>query len=222
MSGGTGVREVRISGREGRVQIDARSHDEIVLHGNAEVSVVDGVATVAEVRGRIALRVPEGTNLVVGTTTGRVDIRGRAGDVAVVTSSGRVVVADAASVDVRSRSGPVVVGQVRGECRIHNESGRVTVEGCTSAVVASRSGRIILSGARGPVRAHCVSGRIEITLLESADVDAETISGRVTVSLPRQARAYRQEGEPHGAVPEGFDCVVRARSVSGHVDVMTR
>ena len=63
------------------------------------------------------VRVPEGTDLVVGATSGRVTIEGRVGSVSAVTTSGRVSIADAGSVDVRTKSGRIDVGRTMSTCR---------------------------------------------------------------------------------------------------------
>ena len=52
------------------------------------------------------------------------------------------------------------------------------------------------------------------------DVDAETVSGRIEVELPKGVRAYQPEArEAATSPPDGYDCVVAARSVSGRVRV---
>ena len=55
---------------------------------------------------------------------------------------------------------------------------------CGSAHVTTQSGRIVVQAADGPVRAHCVSGRVEVGLMAPEDVDAETVSDRIQVTVP--------------------------------------
>jgi DUF4097 and DUF4098 domain-containing protein YvlB len=97
------------------------------------------------------------------------------------------------------------------------------VDRCSDADVTSGSGRIVLKDANGRVHAHCTSGRIEITLGGAYDVDAETVSGRIAVSLPPGVRAgvVTSPGEPT-PFPSDHDCIVVARSGSGRVDVTNR
>ncbi len=71
----------------------------------------------------------------------------------------------------------------------------------------------------GPVRAHSVSGRVTVELSGAADVDAETISGRIEVRLPPGVVATVDRGDG-AAATEPADCHVRAASVSGRVDVV--
>ena len=91
------------------------------------------------------------------------------------------------------------------------------------ADLSTDSGRIQLRRGSGTTRAHCVSGRIDLGLTGACDVDAETVSGRIRVELPEGVRAYRPEvGEDTESPPDGYDCVVAARSVSGRVNVSSR
>jgi DUF4097 and DUF4098 domain-containing protein YvlB len=179
-------------------------------------------ATIDGGSSRVRVRVPEGTDLVVGATSGRVAIEGRVGAVSAMTTSGRVSIADAESVDVRTGSGRVEVKRVSGSCRAVATSARVEIGTCGDADVTSASGRISLDDANGRVRAHCSSGRIEISMGGAHDVDAETVSGRITVSLPAAVRALVVPSPGDAAVDTDCDCVVIARSVSGRVDVSNR
>ena len=70
--------------------------------------------TVETSSSAVEVRVPEGTDLVIGTTSGKVTVEGRVGAVAVVTSSGRVSIDHARSVDARTKSGRVHVGYAEG------------------------------------------------------------------------------------------------------------
>lgn len=192
----------------------------MLVEGDAQVRHEARRLSLDDVRSRLQLRVPEGTDLQVGTTSGRVEIRGRAGHVAVTTESGRVEVDHAESVDVRTASGRVEVTYASGEVRIRSTNGRVEVRRCGPADVTTESGRIRLAEAHGAVRAHCVTGRIAITMTGAEDVQADTVSGRVEVTLPSGCRPFRPDGaDAPSEPPEGYDCTVVARSVSGRVSV---
>lgn len=201
---------VRISTTSNRVVVVAEDRPDVTVDGAARVAEAGGVTTIDQVRGRLSVRVPLGTDVVVGSASARVEVRGAAGDVAVTSESGRVSVEQARTVDVRSSSGRIEVGRVAGECRLRSISGRVQVERCGGADASTTSGRVVLRGVDGPVRAHCVSGRIEVVLESAHDVDAETVSGRISVSLPPGVRG------------DGSDCICRARSVSGRIAVVNR
>ena len=172
---------------------------------------------------KVSVLVPEGTDLVVGATSGRVTIEGRVGAVSAMTTAGRVSIADAESVDVRTKSGRIEVKRTAGSCRAVATSARVEIGRCGDADVTSGSGRISLEDANGRVHAHCSSGRIEISMGGAYDVDAETVSGRITVSLPTAVRALvvPLPGDA-AAETDDCDCVVVARSGSGRVDVSNR
>ncbi len=172
---------------------------------------------------KVEVRVPEGTDLVIGSTSGKVTVEGRVGTVSVLTNSGRISVADAVSVDARSTSGRVEVGRADGVCRVVSTSGKVEVGRCGAADAASGSGRIALDEAHGPVRASCTSGKITVTVAGAHDVDAETVSGRIEVSYPAdvQPLVASSAAEVAAATP-GHDCTVVARSGSGRVVVTSR
>lgn len=212
---------MRISSTDHRVEVVAEERGDVAVEGRAHVAKTGATWTVDRVRGRVTVRMPIGSDVVVGTTSGRVEVRGRAGDVAVVTESGRIEIEHARSVDARSDSSRVEVGRVDGTCRVRSVAGRVAVRSCGDADVATRSGRIELPDVHGTVRSHCVSGRIEVGLASAHDVDAETVSGRVSVSLPAGVRAHRPDIDD-GSLAVDADCTILARSVSGRVEVSSQ
>jgi DUF4097 and DUF4098 domain-containing protein YvlB len=108
------------------------------------------------------------------------------------------------------------------ECRAAARSARVDVERCGAAHVTTRSGRVELREVHGDAIVNCVSGRVAITMAGAHDVDAETVSGRIGVSLPAGVRPLVLSTPTDTAPDDGHDCVVLARSVSGRVDVTNR
>lgn len=214
---------VRISTTSGSINVVAEPGLTEVWSSTGPL-ITDGSSTTIDGGyARVNVRVPEGTDLVVGATSGRVTIEGRVGSVSAVTISGRVSIADAGSVDVRTKSGRIDVGRTTAACRAVASSARVEVGRCGEADVTILSGRIVLKDAHGTVRAHCVSGRVEISMGAAFDVDAETVSGRIVVSLPPDVRPQivSSMSDIVDRV-EAYDCVVVARSVSGRVDVSNR
>lgn len=191
------------------------------MDGAADVLSEGTCTTIDTVRSGLVVRVPERTDVVAGSTSGRIVIEGSVGDVAITTEIGRVVVRDATAVDVRCDSSRVEITAVRFDCRIRTRSGRILVEQCGgSADLATKNGRIELKAGSGPVRAQCASGRIDITLVSANDVEADTISGRIAIALPAGTRPYRpQDGDAPVSTPDGYDCTVTARSVSGRVTI---
>jgi DUF4097 and DUF4098 domain-containing protein YvlB len=214
---------VRITTTSGAIEVTAEPGRNEVWSSVPPLDPDDGPTTIDGGSSRTRVRVPEGTDLVIGATSGRVKISGRVGSVSVTTTSGRISVEDAASVDVRSLSGRIEVGRSNGPCRAVATSGRVEIGRCGDADVTSGSGRITLEDANGRVHAHCTSGGIRIGLGGAHDVEAETVSGRITLSFPDGVRAkvVTSFDELSGS-DEDHDCCVVARSGSGRVDVGSR
>jgi DUF4097 and DUF4098 domain-containing protein YvlB len=220
---GDEVVTVRISSTTGRVTVTARPDAAVSCTGSAKVVERAGDTTIEAGSGRLDVTVPEGANVLVGTRTGRVDVRGRVGHAAVVTETARVTLDRAASADVRSRSGKVEIGEVDGECRVRSASGRVAVRACGTTDVATKSGRVTVEEVDGPARVHCVSGRISIGMASANDVDAESVSGRIEVSVPPGVRVHRSDHPDDGSTrPADCDCTVAARSLTGRVAVTSR
>jgi DUF4097 and DUF4098 domain-containing protein YvlB len=217
------VAVVRISTTSGSVRVTAEPGRTDVSSSSTPVSSVDESVTIDGGNSKVDVRVPEGTDLVIGTISGKVTVDGRVGAVSALTTSGRISIDHAASVDARSTSGQVEVTHADGECRVMSTSGRVQVGRCGAADASSGSGRIVLADAHGPVRANCTSGRITVSMAGAHDVDAETVAGRIDVSLPSGVRplvvssaaAAAEAGQEH-------DCNVIARSGTGRVVVSNR
>lgn len=212
------VTSVRVSTTSGRIRVIAEDRRDVEVQGKARVVTLDDQMTIESTSGSVVVHVPTGCDIVAGTASARVALEGSLGAVAVVSTSGRVSVESAKSADLRTASARIEVGTVAGELRAHTTSGRVTSRASGRAEVSTASGRIQLAGVSGPVHAHCTSGRIEIELVEPHDIDAETVSGRVSVSLPPGTLAHRPS-EPSEPRPAECDCTVIARSVSGRVTV---
>lgn len=220
---GEGRQRVRISSNSNRVTVVAERRSDVEVDGRADV-VRDGpLTTVISVAGKLVIRVPEGSDLTIGTSSGRVDVQGLVGNVAIATESGRITVEHAASVDARTTSARIAIGTCSANCRLRSTSGAITVESCCDADVATDSGRIDLDDVNGSVHAHCVSGRIDVGLASANDVNAETVSGRIDVSLPAGVRARQTtSSQPLAADSDEADCTIYAHSVNGRVAVTSR
>jgi DUF4097 and DUF4098 domain-containing protein YvlB len=214
------VSEVRVTTTSGAVIVRSEPGLDGVISLGAPVEVDGATVTIDGGSTRAELRVPEGMDLVIGTSSGKVDVRGTVGSVAVVTTSGKVSVDSASSVDIRTASGKVDVDMVAGECRVVGGSGRVTIGCCGPAHVTTASGRITLGEVHGATHTHCASGRIDVTMATANDVDAETVSGRIVISMPAEVKV-RLDTPSKAAVDVAgeYDCVVTARSGSGRVVV---
>lgn len=214
---------VRISSRSDRLRVVAEARADVLVEGDARVRRDESCTTIDSTGRRIVVRVPVGADLVIGTTSARVEVEGPVGQIAVVTKSGRVSVADATSVDIRTSSARVEVGHTAEECCVRTSSGRVDIGACGSADVTTRSGRIVVQAANGPVRAHCVSGRVEVGLMAPENVAAETVSGRIHVTVPRGVAVTTNDDRSMlTAWPGGAESSITARTVSGRVDVSSK
>jgi DUF4097 and DUF4098 domain-containing protein YvlB len=200
------------------VKVIAERRSDVNVHGKASLTQDGSRLTLDGGPNHVEVRVPEGVDIVVGTTSGRVDIEGDVGSAAIVTDSGRVALERARAADVRTNSGRVEIGQVAERSRVRSRSGRVIIDATAEADVATKSGRISLRSVTGRTHAHCVSGRIEISLADAADVEAETVSGRITVQVPRHLQPTLLDG-PLPASPSAAGCTIATRSVSGRVVV---
>ena len=214
---------VRIAAGSHRVEVRAVADGAFGVRGDARIERGGRATTVDRARSRLHVTVPAGAHVVVGTTSGRVEVTGPVGHLAAVSETGRVEVERAVSVDIRTETSTVDVGEVDGECRIRSKSGRVEVVRCGAADVASKTGRVELRHVDGVVDAHSVSGRIELSLERPHDVRAETLTGRIEVSLPPGTVTFRPDGpDDRRLPPPGVECTVSARSETGKVVVATR
>jgi DUF4097 and DUF4098 domain-containing protein YvlB len=225
---GAGVRRsIRISSRSGRVEVVAEPRDGVVASkGGREVDVDDdGTLTISSRSSTLVVRVPEGSDVVVGTISGRITLKGRFGAVAASSVSAGIEIESAEQIDVRNKSGRVEIGSCTGEVRIDAVSGRAKVHSAGAVAVGTASGRIEVDAVRGKVRARAISGRIAVTVTATPlDVKAETVSGRITITAPPSARPHQTLRTAKGSVaselPQGDDGVVLARTISGSVRLL--
>lgn len=203
------VTSVRIATSSGSIVVIGEARGNVAVDGKASITDAGSHLTVQGDSDNLTVRVPDGIDVMIGSQSGSIEVRGRVGAVSAVAESGQVEIASARSVDVRAESGRVELGDVAESCCIRGNSGHVEVRGSGDVDVATTSGRIELRDVRGTVRAHCISGQIEVRMSAARDITAETVSGRIEVTLPA------------GTVV-GVDCKVDARSLSGRVDVKTR
>ena len=220
----TSGRQLRVAGGSGSIRVTATGRSDVLVKRGDPDQITDGDGlTISSRSGRIDLEVPEGTDLVIGSLSGRVEVKGRAGRVAVTSRSGSVGIDRATDIDVRADRGSVSIGSCAGECRVVTGSGRVTIRSTGTADLSARSGRLVLEKAHGAVRAKTVSGRLTLGLATPGDVTAETVAGHVVVKVPRKIRPtviLRSEwAKVHIGVPEGDDCTIAVESVRGRLSV---
>lgn len=213
---------VRVSSDSGRVTVVAEDRtDVLVTRGVATTDDDPNRMQVAGANG-VEARVPHGTDVVVGAGSGRVRLQGPLGAVSVTAESGRVGIERAERVDVRVASGRVDIDHCEGLCRVISKSGRTTIGSAGPTDVMVDSGAIVAHRVAGPARLKTTSGRIDVALPGAFDVEAESVSGRIRISVPPDVHpeiTLSSNGRTSVGVEPGRDCTIRARSVSGRLEI---
>lgn len=220
---------VSVTSRSGRVEVFAEVRTDIEVDGARRAALErDEVGEHVLVEGtsdQIVVRCPVGTDVFVGTLSGRVELTGRLGAVRITTSSGRVVVAEAASVDVRTLSGSIRVARCDGVVRARSTNARVIVEAADQIEVSTESGAITAESIRG-AKVRSTSGRVELGLHGDGSVAVRTVSGRVEISVPAGARPEillrTISGRVDSTVESGHEGTVGVKTISGRIQVRAR
>jgi DUF4097 and DUF4098 domain-containing protein YvlB len=234
-----GAARLRISNRSGRVLVVCEERTDILVERGVDSPA--GVDSEAPGQYRMAgdhggsstieLRCPAGTDLVIGTLSGRVEVKGRAGAVVISTASGSIDVERALAVDLRSLSGDIAIGSCLGNCRLHTKSGKVHVAASGRAEVSTISGRVTLAHecddtpCSDELKVRTASGGVEVDAMGPHNMSINTLSGSVTVRLPQEvhpsAKIRSLSGRPRIAVDPGTDCEVAVSTMSGRVELVT-
>lgn len=223
---------LRLTTRSGRVTITAEERQDITIEAGlpSEPSIeVDerGFVVLNSARGgsaRLEVRCPTGTDVVVGTASGRVELRGDFGEVRVTTASGNIEVDHAETLDLRSVSGSIDVARCAKRCRLQTTSGRATVGSAEDTDVSTVSGQVQLGIGRGNTRVRTASGRVELGTRGKGDVDVETLSGSVKVEVPASIRPAVElrsaTGKRRCGCEAGLDCRITVSSMTGKIEVV--
>jgi DUF4097 and DUF4098 domain-containing protein YvlB len=211
-----------IAARSGSILVRAGAGAEIAAKGAKVQREDDGSARVESRSGDMEVTCPEGTDLILGTSSGKVHLEGRLGDVRVTASSGRVRIEAARSVDVRARSGSVEIGECDGECHVVAMSGKIDIGRAGRVDLKAVSGTIVAGlVAGGRVRTH--SGKVSVGLAVAADVDVRAVSSSITVEVPAgvapELHLRTISGKVRNDVERGHDCVISAHTVSGSITI---
>lgn len=221
-------RTVSVTSRSAAVTIVAGSSDAISVQGG--IVSGDGVAGPrVEVAGKsrpIVVHCPPGTDVVVGTSSGRVELSGEFGDTRVTTQSGRISIESATGIDARTRSGRVSIDRCTGPARVQCASGRIEVGDIAELDATTQSGRIV--GERvGGGRADAVSGRVKLGAADGfSALEVTTVSGAVEIAVPaRSCPATMLEtvsGRIVCDVASGDDGHIAVRTTSGRIRIRER
>lgn len=214
---------LRISAVSGGVRVTAEARPDVVVdRGGAAVATADGTFEIRPERASnsVHVRCPAGADVIIGTRSGSVELKGHFGTVGITSQSGSIRVPVVAEADLRTVSGGVEVGACEGRCRVSTTSGRITVGATRDAEISTTSGVIGVDGATGSVQVRSVSGTVTVGSSGEGPVHASTVSGSITIHLPSGVRpTVRSSGL--GKVRNGFeagdDIVIDIASVSGTV-----
>ena len=214
---------LRISAVSGGVRVTSEARTDVVVdRGGAAVATVDGAFEVRPERpsNSVHVRCPAGADVIIGTRSGGVELRGEFGTVGITSKSGSIRVKVVAEADLRTVSGVVELVECEGRCRISTTSGRITVGATRDAEISTTSGVVGVDHATGAVQVRSVSGTVTVGSSAKGPVNASTVSGSITIHLPPGVRpTVRSSG--HGPVRNSFeagdDVFVDIASVSGTV-----
>jgi DUF4097 and DUF4098 domain-containing protein YvlB len=138
--------------------------------------------------------------------------------------SGSTKVERAEELDVRTISGNIEVARCTGRCSLQSKTGRTTCQSARDARASTISGAIRVDEATGKVRAQSVSGSVEVGTARDGDVAVQTVSGSVKIEVPEGVRPHAKlvslAGRPTSDCPEGNDCRIAVRSMSGRISVV--
>jgi len=148
----------------------------------------------------VHIALPEGSTIEVTTASGDTEIVGSLTRAAVTSASGDVSVADEVGVvEMKTASGDVTTATVRESLTCHSASGNVRCDGAgTTTKIRTASGSIQLSvEVPSEISVRTVSGNVAVTVARGleVDVDASSISGRLSSTMPLDATSRNSSKE---------------------------
>ena len=217
---------VRIAGSSATITVIGEARADVVTDGGAGLGrTEDGCVEVHLERSSrsVTVRCPEGSDLVVGTRSGSVHLRGYLGAVRATTVSGSIKAEHVRSADLRAMSGSVTVGVCDATCRVSTKSGSARVGSAGAVEVTIGSGSVEVDHVGGPVRIRAISGTVRVGAGGHDRIEVETMSGSITVTVPTgchpDVRARSMSSRPRIETPAGHDCEVIVRTLSGGIVV---
>ena len=216
-----GISVVEASGDRVEVRAEKRSRGRDPREVSFDVSESSSGATICTVfRGESAcdegnfrnmrisveytIAMPKGLRLRASTGNGELSVD-RAGN----------------EVDMRTGNGAVHVGQTEGRVTVATGNGDVDVESAKGPVRAtSGNGRIFVSTTQGPVSAHTGNGDIDVrmkALTSSADMDFQSGSGAIRVTLPADFSGQFEASTGNGELRSDFEIQVHGRLDPQHM-----
>jgi hypothetical protein len=217
---------LRVSGISGRVTVLAESRQDVAVEqGGATHTTGDGSVEVraGNPSDAVVVRCPAGTDVIVGTRSGSVDLDGRFGTVGVTSLSGSIRAGAADDADLRTISGRVELDECGGRCRVSTKSGRIRVGRTGEVDISTVSGSVVIDEVTGSVHVRSVSGKVSVGASAHGAVHVRTVSGSITVRLPAGVRPlvrYSGRGSVKTAFEAGDDVVIDVANVSGAVRLL--
>ncbi len=215
---------IRISTRSDNVRVLAAPGAPFSVDGGVVISEQDGELDVrrAPDSNKIEVRCGTGTDVTIGTTSGKIECEGALGALRIATVSGKVHVDEGARIDVRSKSGVVDVERCTGECRVVVTSGRVRVGHAQRVAIAGVSGLVVAEQVEA-ADIKTVSGKVVLGASGSGRLRVHTVSGKVEILVPAgtqpATRLHSLSGRVENEVPPGTDGEIKVASVSGVIHV---
>ena len=215
---------VRVQSRSGRVHVIAEPREDVEAIGHHITASNEDGGTVLQIRaGRgskpLTVRCPAGSDVVVGTRSGGVQLEGRFGEVSVTTMSGAIEVETADQADLRTMAGDIAIATCTGKCRASTVSGQISGGSAGSVSASSMAGAIRFGHVAGDFRARSVGGAIEAACECDGNIKVKTVSGKVNLSLPRgtapDASVRSMSGRVDYALPAGHDLRLDAMTILG-------
>lgn len=221
---------LRLQSRSGKIEVVAEPREDVVVEGDRfNASESDGGATL-EVRSghggskALSVRCPVGTDVVIGTHSGAVNLSGEFGVVSVTTMTGGIEVERADEADLRSGAGNVHLGSCGGRCRMNSMSGSIMAGAVGAASAGTMSGSITIDRVVGRFKARSVSGTIVAMCDCEGQITVKTVSGKVQLKLPGgtalDTRFKTLSGKVRNPFPAGNDCHLEAMSISGSIELV--
>ncbi len=221
---------LRLQSRSGNIDVLAEPRDDVAVEGDGfNTSEADGGATLEVHAGRagsksLSVRCPAGTDIVIGTHSGSVNMRGEFGCVSVTTMSGGIDVERADEADLRTAAGSVRLGSCSGRCRMNSMSGSISAGSVGAASAGTMSGSITIERVAGRFKARSVSGAIKAACNCEGEIAVKTVSGKVYLELPSgtalDTRFKTLSGKVRNPFPAGNDCRLEAMSISGSIELV--
>jgi DUF4097 and DUF4098 domain-containing protein YvlB len=219
------VARLRIVSKSGNVHVVAAPGAELTVDGGSFAAESDGTVLVTGGSRTLQVRCPTGSDVTIGTMSGKVTIEGEAGATRVASKSGSIEIEHAREIDARTASGRVTIGECEGACRVVVTSGTVRVGKAGSASVAGVSGSIKVR-ATDAADVKNVSGVIEVGASGTGRVAIRTVSGKVEVSVPETCAPATHLKSISGRIrrdcASGNDGEIDVKTVSGSIRVVNQ